>query len=193
MVENLNKKFEAQLWSIRLSVRYHDHRVRFYDFCNNASVFISVFFSSSAAYLFLHQNGSSGSAWCSLFVALCSTLTLVYAPTRKARLHSDLKKKFIGLEKDILGAGDRVDDETLLDIAKKRLDIEAEEPPVLRVLWDFCYNEMVQLEGIEEGNILKFEPWHYITKSFCDFRKNAVKIDLDWKPHKTSLPSSPGH
>jgi len=68
-------------------------------------------------------------------------------------------------------------------LKERRLEIDASEPPVLRVLWDYCYNEMLRLEEMEEGRKLKFKWYHPGTKYFCDIGYDEVAVDPDWKPH----------
>ena len=62
----------------------------------------------------------------------------VFAPGLGARQHNDLAREFIGLERDLVRVGD-VTPERLAELTARRLDIEAAEPPILRVLDAMCH------------------------------------------------------
>jgi hypothetical protein len=61
-------------------------------------------------------------------------------------LHNELKRKFIELEKGMVKCQSQ-DRKTLNEIAAERLNIEAEEPDVVRTLDILCHNEMLAAQG----------------------------------------------
>jgi len=171
------------LWSTQLSVRYHNHRIRFYDGIHMLSTFIMILLGSGTVIFALKNMDTVLVMFAGLLVTFFSTLDLMWGTTKKSRFHYDLSKRFINLEREII----RIEDGDLAQITDQRLLIEMEEPPVLRVLYDYCYNEMLQMKGTEEGNILKFKWYHRLTKDFTDFFPDKIKIDSNWKSSRTPV------
>lgn len=79
-------------------------------------------------------------------VAVTSAIDLVVGTGAMARLHNELAKKFILLEKEIVLAGEPTEDK-LRSFTSSRLEIEAEEPPILRTVDRLCHNELLRAEG----------------------------------------------
>lgn len=169
------------LWGIQLAVRYHQHRIRFYDSIHMLSTFLMILLGSGTVIFALKNMDPVLVMSAGLLVTFFSTLDLVWGTTKKSRFHYDLSKRFINLEREII----KIEDGDLAQIINQRLLIEMEEPPVLRVLYDYCYNEMLQMKGTEEGNILKFKWYHRLTKDFTDFFPDKIKIDSNWKSSRT--------
>lgn len=69
----------------------------------------------------------------------------------------NLPKKFIHLEREIALVGEPTDD-NLRKFTACRLEIEAEEPPILRTLDRLCHNEMLRAEGHSLDKIVRV-PW----------------------------------
>lgn len=179
MNNTLDKSFKDLLWGIQLSTRYHQHRCAHFDHWHKIVVFLVIILGSSAV------AGSLGSypfsaTICAAVITFLSTIELVFAPTQKSRLHFDLASKFIDLEKNIVRSQAEPTDEKLTSLTEKRLSIEAEEPIPLRPLvWDTCYNEMLQKEGTEEGRVLKFKWYHSLIKNFSNYGSRSVVVDTD--------------
>jgi len=178
-MNNFESHRDALLWSVQLSVRYHNHRRGFYDFVYNSGSFITVFFSSATIYFVLNSLPSFIIVITSSVVSFFSAVSLVLTITKKARDHFDFARQFITLERKIIKLEN--DDEGLKECRDMRLAIETDEPPVLRVLWLYCYNEMMILRKTEEGNILKFKWFHPFTKHFCDFMHSRIDIDEEYQ------------
>lgn len=142
----MDDMIHALLFDVRRSVRYHVRRRMFFDRINLAASAASVIFGSAAMAAML---GGLGQEWVMAaagMVTILSAINLVVGSSRMARLHADLARKFIELEKQIISAGDAAVG-SILVFKTARLDIEAEEPPVLRVLDTLCHNELMCAMG----------------------------------------------
>ena len=90
--------------------------------------------------------GAGWPLWLKLLpAALTSVLSaadLVFGSSRKAWMHADFARRFVELERALAKDGAEV-----AEILDRRLAIEAEEPPPLRVLDTLCHNELVRAMG----------------------------------------------
>jgi len=189
MTNALDKSFKDLLWGIQLSVRYHQHRRAHFDSLHKIIVFLIIILGSSSIAGSLASHPIVAILASSLITFL-STIELVFAPTQKSRLHFDLASKFIDLEKNIVRSQAEPAGDKLTSLTEKRLSIEVEEPPLKRLVWDTCYNEMLQKEGAEEGKILKFKWYHLLIKNFVDWGFRNVVVDTEWKPPQQDLGSA---
>ena len=81
-------------------------------------------------------------------VALISRLKLVLTVERKARTHAPLVRDFTRIERQLVGD---VCSEAVKCATLERLEIEATEPPILRVLDVIGHNELLQPRGMTIG------------------------------------------
>ncbi|SFT82942.1 hypothetical protein SAMN05192563_1004233 [Paraburkholderia aspalathi] len=58
--------------------------------------------------------------------------------------------------------------------SEKRLDIESEEPPILRVLDCLCHNEQMRSEGYPREDLAKIEWWQRLFAQFFDLREDLI-------------------
>ena len=131
----LDVEYDALLFATRRSVRYHRHRQRFLDR--------------------VHDFGA-------LLTAFAGAHELVFGTARAARRHDALAREFVVLEKELLRARTTLTSETLLELQTRRLDIEATEPPVYRVLDATCHDELVTALGRDETqrtNVTRVQRW----------------------------------
>ena len=143
--EGLREDQYRLLFGVRRSVRYHMRRCRFFDLFHSCTNAIGVIAGSSAIFSALqaHPHVAASSA---ALVAVASAIDLVVGTGAMARLHNELAKKFIQLEKEIILSGEPTE-ANLRTFTGSRLEIEAEEPPILRTLDGLCHNEMLRAEG----------------------------------------------
>lgn len=172
------------LWSVELSIIYHNHRLAFFDYCYNVGSFLTAFCGTSTLVLAVKSISPKFLIISSLFVSLFSCLTLAFGVTKKATKHYVLAREFIILQKRIIILNK--DFEQLDQCKITRLGIEMDEPPELKVLYDYCYNEMLQKYGTEEGNRLKFKWYHRITRDFFDCFPSSVEVDHEYKENSIS-------
>jgi len=75
-----------------------------------------------------------------------------------SRLHHDLARRFIDLEKSMVKER-KVNEFLVQDYKAEALSIEKDEPPVLQALNDLCYNEMIVAMGYKSKELLPL-PWY---------------------------------
>ena len=135
------------LFGIRRSVRYHMHRRRFYELWNTITVVVAVVGGSASVAAFL---SSWGMPWIapavSAFVAFVAACDLAVGTGRRADRHGDLARQFIGLEQSF-AHGRSLDETEYEELTKARLQIEASEPPILRLLDALCHFELLRALG----------------------------------------------
>lgn len=152
---NVNPSKHDLLFDVQRSIRYHNRRRAFFDTLNTVSNVCSVGFGSATIYSLLQTTNSHlVTATLAAAVTLVSTVNLVVGSSRMARTHHDFARKFSELEKKIRGSA--VETPELLSVwCNERLAIEAEEPPIKRVLDSICYNEMIRAMGYKHVTPLK--------------------------------------
>ena len=139
------------LFGVRRSVRYHRRRERFLDAVHNLGALITAISGSGAVMVLLSDLDEAWAIGAAAIVAVAGAVEVVLRPAKFARLHSELARDFIGLEKEMLRQGGTISDAALADLEVMRLEIEAREPPALRVLDAMCHDELVTALGIRES------------------------------------------
>jgi len=163
------------LFGVRRSIRYHNRRRNFYDRFNTLVSAVSVVMGSATVYGVLKEHAQDVALVSAAVVTVLSAFNLVVGSARQARLHHDLAKKFIALEKTIIAAS-TPDAATLVQWTSERLDIEAEEPPVLHVLNCICHNELVRAMGYDQKDMVKIAFYQRWLSPVIDIREHALKI-----------------
>lgn len=162
------------MFDVRRSVRYHNRRRSFFDRWGLITNAMTIFFGSAIILTTLQDNGlkwlAIGSA---VLIALFSTVDMVVGTAKAGRLHSDLSRRFNELEREMTQAGD-YDETSLRLFTAKRLKIEADEPPILRVLDSICHNELMRAMGYEQSKMLKIGWFQRLLSQFFDFREHAI-------------------
>ncbi|WP_413220141.1 hypothetical protein [Tritonibacter mobilis] len=138
------------VFSLRRSSRYHRARERFFDSWARRISFFSVVTGTAAFTSVMADFGQAWSAGAALAVAVAQAVDLVASPSKNAKLHADLARRFIVLEQKALKVEFELSDRNVTQLQSERLDIELEEPPVLRWLNIKMHNEVNRAEhGIE--------------------------------------------
>lgn len=142
------------LFGVRRSVRYHSRRRAFFDNLQAFTNSMSVIFGSAAFFTLLSRAtnhnviGVDLPMVASAAVAVFSGVNLITRSWVKARLHEDLGKRFLALERKMVEVGDeRATNADLKRFVSERLSIEADEPPILQVLDLLCHNELIRAQG----------------------------------------------
>lgn len=160
------------LFSVRRSVRYHNRRRMFFDRLHLLSSAVGVVFGSATIISLLSSFGTLYTVLSASVVTVFSTVDLVVGSAQMARLHADLARRFITLEKKIITA---VCDQTeLTKLVAERLDIEADEPPVLRVLDSLCHNELMRAMGYEKERFLTILWYQRLFAQIFDLREYRI-------------------
>lgn len=178
--EPLEDRWDALLFGVRRSSRYHNRRRRFFEGWHNVTSALNVIFSSATIATLLKSDDSIGiAAAFAVVISILSAIDLVVGTSRKAWLHADFAKRFIGLEKQMTRLPAEKDFQRLC-IA--RLDIEAEEPPVLHVLNTICHNELLRALGYPEEKMIPLTLCQRLYAPFFDFREHAIAApETDFK------------
>ena len=163
-----DEKRSAALFGVRRSVRYHMHRQAFFDRANDIGSFLVVLLSSGAVFA-LMGDSKVGPGICALFAAAISAFNLVFAPSRMARKHNDLARRFIVLEQKALQA-----DFDYISLANERLDIESNEPSIYRVVDTICHNELLRSMD-KEDSMIQIPFFMRITGHFTDWGFQKLK------------------
>jgi len=146
--EAIAENWDGLLFDIRRSIRYHSKRANFFGFLNKVVVATSIIFGSTVVALVMSQckiiTIASGA-----IITIFSTISLVWGYSQKEQLHSELKIRFIDLEKSITKC-ENPDEKSLKENISERLSIETSEPKIVRTLNAVCYNEQAIAQGYEQ-------------------------------------------
>jgi hypothetical protein len=171
---NLSPTKHDLLFDVQRSIRYHNRRRAFFDTLNTISNVCSVGFGSATVYSLLQTTNSHWvTATLAALVTIVSTINLVIGSSRMARTHHDFARKFAELEKKIRADLSEAP-EQLTAWCNERLSIEAEEPPIKRVLDSICHNEMLRAMGYTHVKPLKITPTQRFFAQVCDLDIDSV-------------------
>lgn len=131
------------LFTVRLSIRYHDRRKRFFAGLHRVTAAASVVFGSAAVAAFAGELSDKAGMLSAAAVSIVAGLDLVIGFAPASTLHNDLRRRFIDLEKAIIESHD---DSALGEYQRRKLDIEKDEPALRTVLSQLCYNDIVRAE-----------------------------------------------
>lgn len=163
---------------IQRSVRYHDRRTAYFELLQRLTNVIAILL---AGVVVMELVGATSPWWIRTLAVAGALLTagdLVIGFGRKADVHRDLKRRFIALEGQLEGGDD------LEKIRRRRLSIEAEEPPVHRALDLLCHNEMSAAMGWDP----KKNPEHF---SHVPWYMQMTANLFRWPNAGASVPSFP--
>lgn len=174
MTEALHQNRHELLFDIRRSQRYHQRRRRFFEHWHLATNAMSVLFGSATILSIPSPTGSRAPAIAlAAIVTVLATIDMLVGTSIKAWRHADLAKAFIGLEREMVLAGE-LSDADLAKFAAERLRIETDEPPILRVLDSICHNELTRAMGYDESEMVRIRWYQRLTAQFVDIRLHAI-------------------
>ena len=154
----LDDKIKKLNFSIEMSMRYHQRRRAFYERNHNVIMFLIVICGSTAF---------SGLAVYSVPVAtVLAAFDLVWKPSHRSRDHEVLFRRFSDLVVDVR-TGDQ-NEGNYGKWKKKRITIEADEPPVYWVLADDCHNEVTRLTKTP-WDLVKIPWWRRLTMNWLRY------------------------
>jgi hypothetical protein len=170
-----NEKFDKLLFGVKRSSRYHSSRQYFLDTTSKTITFLSTIGGFGTLTTVL-SNHPEASIIFGLVVGVAGALELVFAFGATAKLHSDIGREFILLEKEMTLCKDKTEDQ-IKQFESKRLEIEYKEPPILPVLDIICHNELVKSMGRKEG----YYKLNYFDRILCQipnfwFKADTVKM-----------------
>ena len=179
MDEDLRNRHHGLLFDVRRSVRYHDRRQGYYEAIRNLADFIVIVFGSATLAVFGASIGAEWPLTVKLLPAVLATvltgIALVYGVGAKSALHASLKRRFIELQLDLEDDPVRLDEGVIAEATRKRLRIEADEPPVLRVLDTLCHNDLLRAMGYDQDLYVPVGFWQRLFAPFFDLGKQSLR------------------
>lgn len=172
---NVRNDIDDLLFGVRRSIRYHNRRRSFYDRFNSFVNAMSLIMGSATVYGVLQENVHLLAIVAPALVTVFSSINLVIGSSHQARVHHDLCKRFIYLEKKISGCI-APSEEKLAEWISERLEIESEEPPVLHVLNCICHNELARAMGYGPEHFAKISFFQRLFAPLVDIREHTIKV-----------------
>lgn len=171
----LSEEASDLLFAVRRSIRYHRSRENWFDGMRAWLQFLTTLAGTATVAVVVNEIGSKGlETGVALLVALLTTLDQVMRTARKARIHSALAVRFCQLEREMARIGPAVLNARLNDFTAQRLEIEQDEPPVLRVLDVICHNELCRAMGLDKSAQVKVGAIQRALCQVCDFRRDKL-------------------
>lgn len=136
---------------------------------------MSALFGSAAVATIVTSAGQSYTIAAALAVTVFSVLDLVIGSARMARLHEDLSRRFTALEKSLISIPESAFTEArYIEITGGCLEIEEDEPPVLRVLDCICYNELVRATSNDSQQFIKITWYQRLFAHLFDINQHRL-------------------
>lgn len=163
------------LFGVRRSIRYHSRRRQFFDRYRLFTNAVSVIFGSAAIAAVLSPLGKEYTVGAAAVVTVFSLVDLVVGSARMARLHEELCRQFIELEKEIISIPEgQFTEENASRLTAVRLSIEADEPPVKRVLDSLCHNELLRAMGYDRGEFVRVKWYQRLFAQLLDIQEHRI-------------------
>ena len=173
-----SERFHNLLFGVRRSVRYHSRRVQFFDWIHKVTTLIVVLLGSTTIAVFGGIIAANWPLWVKLLPAVIASVLaaveLVWGVVQKAREHESLMRDFIAIERRMEARRDEPTPKFLTKINKRRLEIEANEPPVLRVLDTLCHNELMRAMGYDQSKQIEVGVFQRLFAHCFDFRQHTL-------------------
>lgn len=162
------EKARDLLFSIRRSVRYHIRRRRFFDNMNRFMTAAIFVLSAGAVVSILSKINEMTVLVAAAAVTVLSIINLVSEIPRSAWTHADLARSFAEIEKQIILKGDLTEEDLKL-LTAQRLELEKDEPPIMRMEDIKSHNELVKALGLGEPEIVRLPYLKSLTSSICNW------------------------
>lgn len=163
-------------FSVGKSWRYHSKRRQCFDSMEFFRKTISVLSGSGAAFSAFSHFPSWITGVFALIIAIVSAADLVVSFSARSRLHESLCRRYVELLATIHGTVNP----SASDLAKfksERFKIEADSPPALKVLDDWCYNEEACSHGSNAR--IKLTAWQIRLMDWIDVPPYERKLMTD--------------
>ena len=176
MGSNEAKDLYKLLFGVRRSIRYHTRRRLFFDRLNKFSTFLAALAGTATVASVLAKCPRPWTVAFAVAVTVFSVIDLVIGTAQASRLHHDLAKQFIDLEKDLISLQDP-SQEDIKRLTGRRLDIEQNEPPPLKVLDSICHNELLRAMNYSKDYFVQIKWYQRLLSQFMDVREyNITKL-----------------
>ena len=171
------KAWNGLLFGVRRSVRYHLRRQQFFDRWHKVTNMVSILFGTATVYSLLKDLGDTAVVISAAVVSFFSIFDVIVGTSRMVWLHADLAKRFRLLESEI--STSKFSSSKLAKFQRSRIEIEAEEPPHLRVLDVMCHNELVRAMGYADDQLVKVGFLQRRCAHFFDLAEHKLRKDVD--------------
>jgi len=151
-------------FAIEKSLRYHQRRRAHYERLHKIVMF-GVILSGSIVFAEI-------TPYMGLVGVVLATLDLVFGFAPKSRDHVMLHSDFTALAIDIRSTSEP-DQQKLNEWTRRRLEIEAKEPPTFWAIEASCYNEVCFARGCEKEGLVQLKPRHKIFMNWIKFESEA--------------------
>ncbi|HET7738799.1 MAG TPA: hypothetical protein VFK32_09520 [Tepidiformaceae bacterium] len=158
-----------EMFALRRSVRYHARRQAFFELWHNTTSAASILLGAGTVGALTHPNLPLAQALSVLFpllITLLSTFNLVWGSGRRARVHNDLYRQYVELEREMAATTDP-DERACRSFGARRLVIEADEPPTMLIVKVLSHNEVVRANGA--GDCFEVPFWQRWLAHVCAF------------------------
>lgn len=108
----------------------------------------------------------------SIALTVCSSLSLVIGFSEKARDHRDFSQQFLRLKERLIAEPLTLALCNEIKIGINRIDLE--EPPVLVVLEQICYNEQLNAEGLPREMMTKIKWYQRLFANYIDIFPHSL-------------------
>ena len=173
--EQRDEEWRALLFGVRRSIRYHARRRMFFDRLRQITSALGVIFGSATVFTLLDKADPFYTAFAAALVTVFFAIDLVVGTGPAARLHDDLCRRFIELERQMELAEKPMDAKSLAEFTARRLEVEADEPPVHRVLDMMCHNELLRAMGYDKSHFARIWFYQRWLAHFFDFQDDKVR------------------
>lgn len=172
------EKFWRLKFGIEASARYHEaRRARLESYVSLVKIFsiigavLSLIFISGTYPDIDYFNSEIVVGILAAAIAIVNLIDLAFGVDGRARLHTDLYRRFKTLQESIARAGDRWDghlDNWEADAQAIRID----EPPVFYALYLEFWNLAVEKFGADRSNMRKISKWQRKLRHFRRYQPN---------------------
>ncbi len=174
-MSKVQEQWDGLLFGVRRSVRYHNRRRRFFETWHRVTSGAAVLFGSAAmASLLTNTENTDLAIWAAGLVTLLASIDLVVGTARASWNHAELARRFIDLEKVMVAT--TASKSSYQECNNARLDIEADEPPALRVLNILCHNEQAKAEGYGDEAFYLVAGYQRLAAHFMDINDASIAL-----------------
>lgn len=149
------------IFYIQRCIRYHMRRTAFFMRWGRFTAFVGVIFGSAAVATLLSGLPSAVIAMCALLVTLASAVDLVVGTGQRTWLHNDLRRRYLGIEAEVVG-NSKPTASMIRQMQARIRHIEADEPPTLEALALLARNDVIRaIYPKEEADMhISYLPWY---------------------------------
>ena len=174
-IDKLANDTHDLLFCVIRSVRYHSRRMQALDQIDKTIKIMAAI--SGVGTITAVVSEYMGPVYIAVFaacVSFLSTIDIVLGFSSKARAHNDLTRRWIDLEREIVLTENKMTTTKLTGFVNKRLEIEKDEPPILKVQDVICHNELVRAMGYDKKHLKHISVFQRLLSPVIDFRSHTI-------------------